>query len=83
MNINKQIYQKILKLINNLNRMPLFLVTSVIDEGIYPSSFRVIEADSQLKVVENMLSHPQRWQRWLESSYDKHGSESHITDQGQ
>lgn len=41
--------------------MPLFLITSLYDEGISPNCFRVVEADSKLAIAEHMLNHPQQW----------------------
>lgn len=49
----------------------LYLITSLYDEGIYPSSFRVVEAASELAIAEHMLSHPQQWQWFLERSYPR------------
>lgn len=49
--------------------MPLFLVTCVYDEGVYESSFRVIEAPSRLAVAESMLRNPYPWQDFLDRSY--------------
>lgn len=51
--------------------MPLYLVTSLIDEGIYPSSFRVVEAPSKLALAEHMLSHSFQWRWFLERSYPR------------
>ncbi|MGF1537408.1 MAG: hypothetical protein ACFB4J_13135 [Elainellaceae cyanobacterium] len=48
--------------------MALFLITSVIDEGVYDSSFQVVEADSKLAVAEHMLSHPHQWETYLRHS---------------
>lgn len=41
--------------------MPLFLITSLYDEGISPNTFRVVEADSQLVIAQHMLEHPDQW----------------------
>ncbi len=49
----------------------LYLVTSLYDEGIYASNFRVVEAESELAIAEHMLSHPWQWQRFLEVSYPR------------
>lgn len=49
--------------------MPLFLVSCAYDEGLYESSFRVIEAPSRLAVAENMLSQPFSWKLFLDQSY--------------
>ncbi len=48
--------------------MTLFLVTSLIDEGIYSSSFRVIEAESKLEIAAHMISHWHQWERFLRNS---------------
>ncbi len=49
--------------------MPLFLVTWSYDEGVYESSFRVVEAPSRLAVAENILRDPYRWKDFLDRSY--------------
>lgn len=49
--------------------MPLFLVTNVCDEGVYESSFRVVEAPSRVAVAEYVLRHPDSFRRWLEKSH--------------
>jgi hypothetical protein len=41
--------------------MPLFLVTSVCDEGMSPSRFRVMEAESRLVIAGDMLADPATW----------------------
>lgn len=43
----------------------LYLVTSLYDEGIYPDNFRVVKAESELKIAADMLAHPSRWQEFL------------------
>ncbi len=48
--------------------MAYFLVTSLIDEGMYSSCFQVVEADSELEIAHHMLNHPHRWERFLRSS---------------
>jgi hypothetical protein len=48
--------------------MSLFLVTSVCDEGVYPNSFRVVEAESREAVAADMLSHPHKWEHLLRNS---------------
>jgi hypothetical protein len=53
--------------------MPLFLVTCVIDEGVYESDFRVVEATSKLAVAKDMLLHPSRWELYLRSAYNQEG----------
>ncbi len=42
--------------------MSLFLVTSVCDEGISPTRFRVAEAESRLEVAKDMLADPVKWE---------------------
>lgn len=49
----------------------LYLITSLYDEGIYPSNFRVVEAESELAIAQHMLSHPSQWQTFLERSYPR------------
>jgi hypothetical protein len=49
--------------------MPLFLITCVCDEGVYESSFRVVEAPSRLAIAENMVRDPYRWKVFLERSH--------------
>lgn len=51
--------------------MPLYLITSLIDEGIYSSSFRVVEVPSKLALAEHMLSHSFQWRWFLERSYPR------------
>ena len=48
--------------------MGLFLVTCVIDEGVYDSSFRVIEANSAADVAQYMLNQYDSWQGFLKNS---------------
>nr|WP_322719684.1 hypothetical protein [Nostoc sp. ChiQUE02]MDZ8232722.1 hypothetical protein [Nostoc sp. ChiQUE02] len=47
----------------------LFLVTCVIDEGVYDSSFIVVEAESELEIAEHMLSNTSRWEWFLDGAY--------------
>ena len=49
--------------------MPLFLVTCVCDEGVWESSFRVLEAPSRPAVAESILRHPFDWRNFLERSH--------------
>lgn len=49
--------------------MTLFLITSLIDEGMYPSSFIVIEAETELAIAQHMLTHPGQWHRFLDSAH--------------
>jgi hypothetical protein len=39
--------------------MPLFLVTSLIDEGMSSSDFVVVQATSVEEIAAHMLAHPQ------------------------
>lgn len=45
--------------------MPLFLITSLYDEGISPNTFRVVEAASKQAIAQHMLEHPERWDYFL------------------
>jgi hypothetical protein len=45
--------------------MPLFLITSVCDEGVYESSFKLVEADSRIAVAQYILKHPWNWESFL------------------
>jgi hypothetical protein len=49
--------------------VPLFLVTCVCDEGVWESSFRVLEAPSRPAVAESILRHPYQWRDFLERSH--------------
>ncbi len=42
--------------------MGLFLVTSVCDEGVSATRFRVVEAESRLAVAKDMLADPVKWE---------------------
>ncbi|MBU7587513.1 MAG: hypothetical protein KAF91_32605 [Nostoc sp. TH1S01] len=42
--------------------MPLFLVTSLIDEGMYDNDFQLVEAESNLAIAQHMLAHPHQWE---------------------
>lgn len=42
--------------------MALFLVTSVCDEGVCATRFRVVEAESRLAVAKDMLADPVKWE---------------------
>ena len=59
--------------------MPLYLVTSLYDEGMYPSNFRVVEAPSELAVAEHMLSYPSQWCRFLERCYPRDWREPRVS----
>lgn len=39
----------------------LFLVTCVVDEGVYDNDFRVVRAPSRLAVAEDIVRDPWRW----------------------
>lgn len=39
----------------------LYLITSLFDEGIYESSFRVVEAESELEIAQHILAHPSQY----------------------
>ena len=41
--------------------MPLFLITSLYDEGISPNLVRVVEAESALAIAVHMLHHSNQW----------------------
>ncbi|MBN3893853.1 MAG: hypothetical protein HWQ41_00655 [Nostoc sp. NOS(2021)] len=47
----------------------LFLITCVIDEGVYDSSFIVVEAESELEIAEHMLSDTSIWEWFLDRAY--------------
>ena len=47
----------------------LFLITCVIDEGVYDSSFIVVEAESELEIAEYMLSDISKWEWFLDRAY--------------
>ncbi|GAA6622594.1 hypothetical protein [Scytonema sp. NUACC26] len=51
--------------------MPLFLVTSLIDEGMYENNFRVVEAQSKLEIAQHMLDHPQQWENYFCIAYPR------------
>ena len=48
--------------------MALFLVTCVADEGVYASSFRVIQASSREVVAKSILNHYASWEGFISSS---------------
>lgn len=48
--------------------MPLFLVTSVDDEGIYDGRFRLVDAPSAAAVAQQMLDHPFHWETILSNT---------------
>lgn len=45
--------------------MPLFLITSVCDEGLSDTSFRVVEAGSRLAVAQDILQNAAKWENML------------------
>jgi hypothetical protein len=49
--------------------MALFLITCVCDEGVYETSFRVVEAPSRLAVAEGILRDPSNWADYLRRSH--------------
>ncbi|MGG6270684.1 hypothetical protein ACQ4M3_38820 [Leptolyngbya sp. AN03gr2] len=49
--------------------MPLFLVTSLYDEGISPNLVRLVEADSVLAIAAHMLQEPEQWGYFLYRSF--------------
>ena len=48
--------------------MTLFLVTSLIDEGIYDSSFQVVEASSKVEIAAHMINNSWQWEHFLRNS---------------
>lgn len=48
--------------------MPLFLVTSVCDKGVYANSFRVVEAESNIAIAEDILKAPYHWKSLLNNT---------------
>ena len=47
----------------------LFLVACVYDEGVYETSFRVVEADSRLAVAHAIVDNPDIWSRFLHDAH--------------
>jgi hypothetical protein len=47
----------------------LFLVACVYDEGVYETSFRVVEADSRLAVAQYIVDSPDIWSKFLHDAY--------------
>jgi hypothetical protein len=45
--------------------MPLFLITSVCDEGVSESSFKLVEADSRIVIAQDILNRPHDWAPFL------------------
>ncbi len=48
--------------------MPLFLITSVCDDGVDTRSFRVVEAESEMVVAQNILDNPWAWEPLLQNT---------------
>ena len=48
--------------------MALFLVTCVIDEGVYESSFRVVKASSREAVAKYILTNYESWEDFISRS---------------
>jgi len=48
--------------------MPLFLITSVCDEGVYENSFKVVEAASKEQIAQAILDNPWAWGDFLRST---------------
>ena len=48
--------------------MALFLVTSVCDEGVSATRFRVVKAESRLAVAQDILADPMKWEWALRST---------------
>jgi hypothetical protein len=59
--------------------MPLFLITSLYDEGISPNCFRVVEAESKLAIAQHMLQHPQQWEYFLYRSFHEEAWDAELT----
>jgi len=59
--------------------MPLFLITSLYDEGISPNLFRVVEAESKQAIAQHMLAHPERWDYFLYRCFHEEQWESTLT----
>ena len=49
--------------------MPLFLITSLYDEGISSNIFCVVEAESKLAIAQHMLEHGEAWSYFFRRSY--------------
>lgn len=49
--------------------MPLFLVACVCDEGVWETSFRVVDAPSRIAVAESMHRNPYLWIDFLQRSH--------------
>ncbi len=51
--------------------MPLFLITSLYDEGISPNLLRVVEAESPEAIAAHLLQHPEQWDYFLHRSFSQ------------
>lgn len=49
--------------------MPLFLITSLYDEGLSPNLLRVVEADSSIQIAAHILAHPEQWDYFLSRAF--------------
>ena len=48
--------------------MPLYLISSVCDDGVDENSFRLVEAASALAVAQDMLDNPFAWESLLQNT---------------
>lgn len=48
--------------------MPLFLVTSVCDEGVYSTNFKLVEAESREAIAGHILANPFKWEAFLRNT---------------
>ena len=48
--------------------MPLYLLTCVCDEGVWDTTFKVVEAESRLDIARAISHSPWAWMTWLERS---------------
>ena len=51
--------------------MPLYLVTSLYDEGISTANFCVVEAASKRDIAVHMLTHPEQWAFFLGRAFPR------------
>jgi hypothetical protein len=60
--------------------MPLYLVTSLYDEGISTANFCVVEAASKRDIAVHMLAHPAQWAFFLQRAFprDWRGAGPHL-----
>ncbi|BAU16118.1 hypothetical protein LEP3755_66850 (plasmid) [Leptolyngbya sp. NIES-3755] len=49
--------------------MPLFLITSLYDEGMSPNLIRLVEAETALEIATHILQHPEQWAYFLYRSF--------------